>query len=145
MRTIGQLLETKGTAVETVRPDETVVAAARRMNDRRIGALVVAGPSDETVRGMFTERDVLVRVVAEQRDPASTPVSAVMTSPVFCCTPRTSLDEVRTLMREKRIRHVPVVEEHHLRGIVSIGDLNIVQVNDQQETIQYLEQFLYRP
>jgi CBS domain-containing protein len=144
MRTIGQLLNQKGNKVVTVRPEETVLDAAEVMNEHHIGAVVVTRDGDDVV-GIFTERDILRRVVAERRDPVQTRVREVMTSTVACCSPNTPLDEVRALMRNRRIRHVPVVEEGRLVGIVSIGDLNIVNEQIQEETIQYLEHYMYRP
>jgi len=144
MRTTGQLIERKGHHVITISPDATVKDAAKLMSDHHIGA-VMAIKSNEEVAGIFTERDVMRRVVAEGRDAATTRVRDVMTTAVAYCTSKTTLDEVRSLMREKRIRHMPVVEEGKLVGIVSLGDLNIVQDEVRVETIQYLEQYLYKP
>ncbi len=144
MRTMGQLLDRKGHEVVTVTPETTVKEAARLMSDRHIGAVMVVKGGGE-IAGIFTERDVMRRVVAECRDPGRTTVREVMTTSVACCSTKTTLDEVRTLMREKKIRHMPVVEEGKLVGIISLGDLNIVEEEIRIETIQYLEQYLYKP
>ena len=82
------------------------------------------------------------RVVAESRDPAKTLLSAVMTSPVACGSAHSTLEELRAVMRLKRIRHIPIVEADRVLGMVSIGDLNQARIDTQVETIRYLEQFL---
>lgn len=144
MRTMGQLLDRKGHQVVAVSPEATVKEAARLMSDRHIGAVMVVKAGGE-IAGIFTERDVMRRVVAECRDPMRTQVREVMTASVACCSTKTTLDEVRTLMRERKIRHMPVVEDGKLVGIISLGDLNIVEEEIRIETIQYLEQYLYKP
>jgi len=125
------------------RPLTTVIDAAREMNERRVGALAVLDDDGRLV-GMFTERDVLTRVVAAGRDPAVTRVGDVMTSPVIACEPSTRLDDLRAVMREKRIRHVPIVDEGRVLGMVSIGDLNTAEARVMTETISYLEQYMYK-
>ena len=105
-----------------------------------VGALVVI--SGEKMVGIFTERDVLDRVVAAQRDPATTKVRDVMTSPVACCAPETARDECRAVMRARRLRHLPVVKDGRLVGMISIGDLNEAAHADQQQTIQYLTEYV---
>jgi CBS domain-containing protein len=142
MATVRQILERKGTHVHTIEPDATVLEAARRMNEHKIGALVVLA-GDEVV-GMFTERDVLTRVVGEQRDPASTAVSEVMTTELFCCTPETTIDEARGAMKNRRIRHLPLIDDdRRLRGLISIGDLNAFEASSQELTIYHLQEYLY--
>jgi CBS domain-containing protein len=112
------------------------------MNEYKIGGLVVT--QDARIVGMFTERDVLRKVVAEQRPPASTPVRDVMTADVLCCAPETDLDEVSRLMKDRRIRHVPVCgPDGRLLGMVTIGDLNAYHASDREATIHFLNEFLY--
>ena len=136
-----QIIDAKGDEVATLPPSATVLEAAQLMNERHIGAvLVMAG---EDLVGIFTERDVMRRVVAKGLDPKTTSLDDVMTSPVACASPGTTCEELRKVMREKRIRHVPVVDEHQvLRGMISIGDLNRNEIDVQIETIRYLEQFM---
>ncbi len=136
------ILDRKGTEVATVAYDATALAAAKLMNERRIGALVVT--KGETVVGIFTERDMLNRIVAAGRDPNSTPVEQVMTSPMACCQRETPLAECRSVMTQKRIRHLPVVEEGKLYGLISSGDILADEMAGQQETIEYLHEYLYR-
>lgn len=140
MHPVRSILEQKGQEVVRVECDATVLEAAERMNKHHIGALVVT--EAEKVVGIFTERDILNRVVARERNPSECTVREVMTSPVACCSPETTRAECRAVMRNRRIRHLPVVDEGKLVGIVSVGDLLQDEGNEQQETIQYLYEML---
>jgi CBS domain-containing protein len=142
MSTVGNLLADKGSEVLTIGKQATVLEAAHLMNDHKIGALVVTDGGQ--VIGMFTERDVLRRVVGDERTPGQTIVEEVMTSKVACCRLETSLDEARVAMKNRRIRHLPVVDdEGRLLGLVSIGDLNAHQATSQEQTIYLLNEYLY--
>lgn len=143
MATVSEILEKKGRFVATVGKEATVLDAAREMNARRVGALVVT--EQEKVLGIVSERDVLIRIVAAQRDPAQTRVEEVMTTPVVCCQPATPLDECRSLMTVKRIRHLPIVEEGQIVGIVTIGDLMAQEVVDSKAVIGYLHEYIHGP
>ena len=93
---------------------------------------------------MVTERDILRRVVAPRRDPAATPVRDVMTAEVVCCRTGTAIDEARWVMKNRRIRHLPVVDDRgRLLGLVSIGDLNAFESASKEETIFWLNEYLY--
>jgi CBS domain-containing protein len=99
-----------------------------------------------TVSGIFSERDVLRRVVAERRDPAAVRVREVMTQEVICCRPDTDVNEARSVFRNRRIRHLPVVDrEEKLLGLVSIGDLNAFDAVVQESTIHLLHEYIYGP
>jgi len=136
------ILERKGRQVWTVGKEATVLDAANVMNHHKIGALVVT--ESGRIAGMFTERDVLRRVVGEQRDPARTLVAEVMTEEVVCCTPETLVEEARGSMKNRRIRHLPVVDgEGQLLGLISIGDLNAHHAGEQEQTIFLLNEYLY--
>ncbi len=135
------VLERKGRHVHHVAEDASVLDAARLMNQHRIGAVVVT--QGAKVIGIFTERDLLNRVVAARRDPAATLVHEVMSSPVACCTPQTDRNECLAVMRNRRFRHLPVVEDGQLVGIISSGDLLEAAEADQKATIQYLYEYLY--
>jgi CBS domain-containing protein len=142
MPTVQDILQIKGSRVHCVEPGTTVLAATQRMNAERIGAMVVTDRG--RVAGMFTERDVLRRIVAEQRDPATVLVRDVMSTPVACCEPEMSIDDARGVMRDRRIRHLPVVTSTgELLGLISIGDLNAYEVDGQQTTIHLLHEYLY--
>lgn len=141
MPTARMILDRKGSDVATVERSDSVLDAARLMNARRIGALVVA--EGDRVVGIFTERDILCRVVAEERPPAETKVGDVMTSPMACCHRDTKLSECKAVMTSKRIRHLPVVEEGKLFGMISSGDILANDAADQQATIEYLNEYLH--
>ncbi len=141
MHTVQHILDNKGSSVATIDADATVLEAARIMNEQRIGALVVT--QRDKVIGIFTERDILNRVVAEQSSPAETVVKDVMTAPIACCRRNTTEAECRAVMRSKRIRHLPVVEDDRLVGIISIGDIIEDESAEKDETIHYLHEYLY--
>lgn len=131
----------RGKQVIGIGENATVLDAAKRMNEHRIGALVVT--SGERVVGIFTERDILNRVVAAQRDASTTRVGDVMTSPVAVCSPDTARATCRTVMKSRRIRHIPVVVDDRLVGIVSIGDVVEDSEADNEETIRYLYEYMF--
>jgi CBS domain-containing protein len=140
MPIVEKLIIEKNEPVATLPPDATVLDAAQLMNERHIGSVVVVDGG--RLVGIFTERDVLRRIVAATRDPAASKLEDVMTTQVACATPKTRLDEIRTAMREKRIRHMPVVDGERVVGMVSIGDLNKVEHDVQERTIEYLERYM---
>ena len=141
MKTAATILEAKGISVSSVPCDMTVVEAAALMNEGRIGAVVVTD-GDRAV-GIFSERDILCRVVATERVPSETLVRDVMTSPMAVCHRDTPLEECKAIMSSKRIRHLPVVEDGQLFGLISSGDILASEVADQQTTIEYLHEYLY--
>ncbi len=141
MPTVQDVLRRKGSEVHSITAEATVLDAARRMNEEGIGGLVVL--EGGRVIGMFTERDILRRVVAAQRDAAATKVREVMTSPVAFCRGDTPLEECRSVMTSKRIRHLPVVDEDGLVGLVTSGDVLAFDVQDREETIQVLNSYVY--
>jgi CBS domain-containing protein len=141
MSTAKDVLDKKGSVVATVEATRTVLDSARLMNEQRIGALVVTR-GDRAV-GIFTERDILNRIVAAGLDPGKTSVESVMTTPMACCRRNTTLAECKSIMTGKRIRHLPVVEDGNLYGMVSSGDILAHECNDQQATIEYLHEYLF--
>ena len=142
MNTVKSILADKGGHVWSVGPGATVLDAALLMNEHKIGALVVM--EGGRLAGIFTERDVLRRVVGEARDPARTQVADVISGEVVCCSPETTLEEARGVMKNRRIRHLPVMEgDDHLLGLVSIGDLNAHQEHAQERHIHLLNEYLY--
>lgn len=142
MATAKDILERKGNRVVSVAPDATVLEVARLMNAERIGAVMVVDRNG-AFQGIFTERDILRRVVAESRSPAETPVRDVMTTDVVCCHLGTPVEECQSAMTDRRLRHLPVVENGELVGIISIGDILVREVHVQQQTIEYLHAYLY--
>lgn len=142
MATLRDILARKGGAVIAVRPADTVLHAATLMNEAGIGGLLVLDAAGEPV-GIFTERDVLRRVVAQGRNPAATSVAEVMSTPVTTCEPELSIEDGAALMTERRIRHLPVREAGRLTGVVTIGDLMAYQVSEQRATIAQMTNYLY--
>ncbi len=141
MPTIQIVLNRKGSDVATISRDKSVLDAAKLMNNHRIGAVVIT--DGENAVGIFTERDILCRIVAEGLVASDVMVGVVMTSPMACCRRDTTLSECRRVMTEKRIRHLPVVEDGTLHGMISAGDVLATEVMHQQETIEYLNEYLY--
>jgi len=129
---IRDILRRKGEGVYSVGPLATVIDAVNTMNDHHVGSVLVCEGGDPV--GVFSERDVLVRVVAAHRDPRQTLVRDVMTTRLYTATPDDTLLDVMRLMTDRRCRHVPVMEGDRLLGLVSIGDLTkAIQYNLRQE------------
>jgi CBS domain-containing protein len=142
MPTVRDILAIKGTHVQSIGPEATVLQAAQLMNEHKIGSLVVLDQG--VLVGMLTERDLLQRVLAERRDPVQTLVRDVMTTEVICCRLHTKLEEARGVLKNRRIRHLPVVDEgRHLNGLISIGDLNAYETHDHEVTIHILEEYIH--
>lgn len=141
MPTVEDILARKGTTVITMPATDSVLEAARVMNERGIGGILVT--QGRHLVGVFTERDVLRRIVAEERDPATTTLADVMTTSVISCTRETSLEECSAVMTTRRIRHLPVIDETGVCGVVTSGDLMAFQVADQQATIEYLNGYVF--
>jgi len=144
------ILRRKGSEVVTVRPDETVLAAVRRMNEHRIGATVVVD-GEGGVLGIITERDVLhmcgerCAVGGESTsagDPWSTPVADLMTREVIIALPGDTVDYAMGIMTNNRIRHLPVLEDGRLAGLVSIGDVVREHLNEAQYENRLLRSYI---
>ncbi|MEZ5901421.1 MAG: CBS domain-containing protein [Hyphomicrobium sp.] len=119
---IANILKVKGRNVATARPEETVQEIANRLAQKKIGAIVIVGGGG-AVAGIISERD-LIRVIAQKGvDALTVPVSEVMTRNVIVCGETTPVDEIMEMMTNGRFRHLPVVEDGRLIGIVSIGDI----------------------
>ena len=130
-----------GGDVVAASPDDTVLAAAQLMTQRGIGGLVVK--EGDALAGIFTERDILRRVVGGQRDPAATRVREVMTAPVLTVRPDTKVVECRALFTDRRIRHLPVIgRDGELCGLVSIGDLVKHKISEVEAEAQTLKNYI---
>jgi CBS domain-containing protein len=142
MPTVQDVLAVKGVVVHSIAPSATILEATQTMNAHKLGALLVM--TGGQVAGIFTERDVLRRVVAEQRDPSTCTVAEVMTSEVICCHPDDDLDEISALMQQKRVRHVPVCDGNgRIMGMISIGDVNAHHASHQEAHINFLSEYIY--
>lgn len=142
MPTAQDILTNKGNTVYSTTPHTTVLDAVQKMNQHKLGALVVMdGPR---LVGMFTERDVLRRVVNEERNPRATHVGEVMTTELICCQPDSDLEEVSAIMKKKRVRHLPVCDEDgNIHGLISIGDVNAYHATNQEAQIVFLNEYLF--
>lgn len=126
---LSTILSAKGEFVATITPEQSVAQLAARLNEHRVGALVVS-QDGRTIQGIVSERDV-VRALAEGPEMLSQPVSSIMTDRVFTAPPGAHVDELMHLMTEKRVRHIPVVDDDGLLiGIVSIGDVVKTHVDE---------------
>jgi CBS domain-containing protein len=141
MAAVKDILSRKGRDVVTMVADDSVLTAARLMNSRGIGSVIVV--EDDEVIGVFTERDVLRRVVAERLDPAKAVIRDVMTTPVFTCKPDAKLEDCVALITSKKIRHIPVVDASGLCGVVTSGDILAYQMEEQADTIQHLHNYVF--
>jgi CBS domain-containing protein len=141
MATVHDLLSRKDGGVLECTPDTTVQDAVTMMNDRGTGSVLVL--EDGKLTGIFTERDLMRRVVAPRLDPGATPLSEVMTTALVTCTPDATIDDCESLMSERRIRHLPVVDGGKVRGVITTGDLLAHELRDKESTIQQLESFVF--
>jgi CBS domain-containing protein len=144
MASVADILKRKGGVVVSVPAEATVLEATRVMNEHRIGSVVVLDTAGR-LDGILTERDLLTRVLAAEKDPKRTRVADVMTREVVCCRPGEPVDVVRTLFRERRIRHVPVRgDDGTVKGLVSIGDVNAMESESLASTVSSLEEYITR-
>ena len=142
MAVVRDLLARKGTDVVSIQPTATVLEAARLMNDRGVGGVVVVDEANALL-GIFTERDILRRVVAAGLPPETTSVADVFTRDIVTCAPDMNVEEIGMIMTTRRVRHLPVVDERGLHGVVTIGDLLAHRLSDQETTIQHLNSYVF--
>lgn len=143
METVQTMLGGETRPLVTASPGDTVLEATQRMNEEHVGSVLVM----EGIRlvGIFTERDVLRRVVGAGLAPERTHVADVMTTDVVCCRPAAGIDDVAELMRSRRIRHVPVVDAEGLVvGLVSIGDVNACRYSRCEVALHQVEDYIWR-
>ncbi len=141
MPRVSDILEEKGSEVLEIEGSATVLEAIKRMVDANVGSLLVT--EDGRLRGIFTERDYLRRVALEGRTEEETPVSEIMSSRLVYVTPETTVQECMAVMTERRIRHLPVLnEDNDVLGVVSIGDLVKFQSREQDVQIKFLTEYL---
>src|SRR5262249_53821028 len=121
---VSQILRSKGSAVLTVAPDASAVEAARVMNERRVGALVVRRGHGK-LEGIISERDIVTAIAEHGPDATERLVRALMTPAerLITCSPTDKVDHIMAVMTDRRVRHLPVLESGRLAGIISIGDV----------------------
>jgi CBS domain-containing protein len=139
--TVKQMLAAKDIKeLWTLKPDDTVLYALEYMAEKNIGALPVV--EDELLIGIFSERDYARLFPLQKDSPENTPISDVMTKEVFCIGPGNSACDCMGLMTEKRIRHLPVLDEGKMTGIITIGDVLKQVIKDQENLIDHLEFYI---
>ena len=141
MKTVRQLLETKGADVISVSPDSNVLDALKLMAAREIGAVLVV----EAARlvGIMSERDYARKVILKGKSSQDTKVREIMTERVMYARPDQTVPELMALMTNKRVRHLPVLEDDHLVGVLSIGDLVKETISEQEFIIRQLENYIH--
>jgi signal-transduction protein with cAMP-binding, CBS, and nucleotidyltransferase domain len=140
MEHVSDILKGKQGALLTIASDASVLDMVKQMVDANVGSLLVT--VDGRIEGIVTERDYLRRVTLEGRTDKDTPVSEIMTSPLIVVTPETPVDECMAIMTDRRIRHMPVVENGEVVALVSIGDVVKFQSQQQDFKIQYLTDYI---
>ncbi len=139
--TVAQILKSKGSEVWSVSPDTLVYRALQLMQDKGLGALVVIDEGGK-LAGVVSERDYARKVILEGRSSKETESKDIMTKELYVVTPETTVDECISLMTEKRIRHLPVIDKGKLTGLVSIGDVVKAIIKEQKIEIQYLNEYI---
>ena len=140
MDRVSDVLKGKAGTLLTIASDASVYDMVKQMVDANVGSLLVTVGG--RIEGIVTERDYLRRVTLEGRTDKDTPVSEIMTSPLIVVTPETPVDECMAIMTDRRIRHMPVVEDGEVVSLVSIGDLVKFQSQQQDFKIQYLTDYI---
>lgn len=140
MKLVKHLLDRKGRHIISVRPDDTVLEAIRVMAEKNIGAVVVM--QDDKLCGIMSERDYARKVIVKGRASDQTPVSDIMTVEVITTAESETVNNCMELMTEKKMRHLPVIDDGRVVGMISIGDLVQAIIADQQEEIQQLESYI---
>ena len=134
------ILDLKGRNVFSVAPNVSVSDAVAEMNRHRVGSILVL--ENGRLVGIFTERDVLRRVVGAGLDPKSTPLAAVMTTGVITITPESSVEETMVIFTEKRCRHLPVLDDGRLVGTISIGDITRWMADSHRAEAEHLKAYI---
>ena len=140
MKTVTQLLRTKGHEVLSVSPETSVFEALKVMAEKNVGALLVV--EGERLVGVFSERDYARKVILKGKSSRDVPVREIMTSHVLYVRPEQTIDECMALMTDKRVRHLPVLDEQRLVGVISIGDIVKAIIAEQEFTIEQLQNYI---
>lgn len=140
MATVKNLLKKKGNVVHSVSPSSSVFDALKVLEDKNLGALVVV--EDETLIGIFTERDYARKVVLKGHSSKDTRIKDIMTGHPIFVTPQNTIDDCMQIMTDKHIRHLPVLENGKIEGVISIGDLVKFIIEEKNYIIENLQQYI---
>jgi CBS domain-containing protein len=141
METVAELLAHKGNDTITISPESTVYDAIKLMSDRNIGAVLVVGP-DNTMIGILTERDYARQIVLAGRSSKTTRVAEIMTTDVVYVKPSHTVEEAMAIMTDHRCRHLPVLDQGHLVGLISIGDVVRSMIHEKDFVIDQLKHYI---
>ena len=137
---VRQIIRNKGTDIWSVSPDTLIIEALKLMADKGIGAVLVL--EDGEIAGIFSERDYARKVILLDRSSRTSPVSEVMTDKVICVGPDATAEQCLVLMTEKRIRHLPILENDKLIALISIGDVVKAVISEQELLIEQLTDYI---
>lgn len=140
MKKIRNILENKGHQVYAVTPETSVYDALQVMMERNISSLLIM--ENEVLKGIFTERDYARKLVLMGRSSKETPIGEIMTANLYTITPSETIDHCMEMMSSYKIRHLPVIDNNRVTGMVSIGDVVKFIIEDQKRTIQQLESYI---
>ncbi|MBS0570062.1 MAG: CBS domain-containing protein [Proteobacteria bacterium] len=140
MQLVKQVLDTKGGAIHAIEPEQPVLEAIRAMADKRIGALLVMRGTQ--LLGIVSERDYARKVILQGRSSAATPVREIMSASVLTVAPGDSVGQCMKLMTGQRVRHLPVVDNGRVVGVVSIGDLVKAVIEDQAQELEHMQRYI---
>lgn len=141
MKTVKEILQAKSHKLLSIAPEASVLDALKLMAEKEIGALVVL--QGDKLAGIFSERDYARKVILHGKASKDTPVSEIMTHKVVCVGPDQSVEDCMALMTDKRIRHLPVLEDKRVLGVISIGDVVKEVISEQRFVIEQLEQYIH--
>jgi len=140
MGKVRDILKTKGRAVFSVAPSITVYKAIEQMCEKNIGGLLIM--ENGILEGIFTERDYARKLILKGKSSKETPISELMTKSPITVTPDTTIEDCMSIMSDKRIRHLPVTEDNHPIGMISIGDVVKHIIEEQKSIIEHLEHYI---
>jgi Predicted signal-transduction protein containing cAMP-binding and CBS domains len=140
MKTVREIIATKGGDIWTIPPNTTVFEALKTMADKNVGALLVL--DGDAITGILSERDYARKVILHGKSSKELQVSEIMSSKVYFVSPTDNVDDCMALFTNKRVRHLPVLENEQLVGIISIGDVVKAVIADQEYTIRHLENYI---
>ncbi len=140
MKTVRNILQYKSHAIHSVDPDTSVLDALKIMMDKNISALLVMEGSE--LKGIFTERDYARKIILQGKSSKETKIKEVMTSSLEVIHLNSSIDHCMQIMTDKHIRHLPIIDNGKVTGMISIGDLVKFVINDQKQTIEQLQSYI---